>query len=163
MLFSHSVMPDSAIPWTAAHQASLSSTISQGLLKLMSIESVMPSNHFVLCCRLLLPQSFSASRSFLMSRLFAPDGRSIRTSVSVLLTNLQGWFPLGLTELISLLSKRLSRVFSRNTVRKHYLFSTQPSFWSNSHIPTTTGKTIALTPWTFMAMWCLCFLTHCLG
>ena len=94
---------------------------------------------------------------------FSAGGQSIKASAPVLLMNIQGWFPLGLTELISLLSKRLSRVFSRNTVRKHYLFSTQPSFWSNSHIPTTTGKTIALTTWTFVATWCLCFLTHCLG
>ena len=57
-------------------------------------------------------------------------------SASVLSMNVQGWFPLGLTGLISLLSKRLSRVFSSTTVQKHQLFSAQPSLWSNSHIYT---------------------------
>ena len=59
--FSHSVMSDSATPWTAARQASLSITNSQNLLKLMSIESVMPSNHLILCCPLLLPPSIFPS------------------------------------------------------------------------------------------------------
>ena len=63
--FSHSVVSDSVIPWTAARQASLSITNSQNLLKLMSIESVMPSNHLILCCPLLLPPSvFSSIRIF---------------------------------------------------------------------------------------------------
>ena len=64
--FSHSVMSDSATPWTAACQASLSITNSQSLLKLMSIESVMPSNHLILCCPLLLPPSI-----FLSIRVFS--------------------------------------------------------------------------------------------
>ena len=65
--------------------------------------------------------------------------------------NIQGWFPLGLTGLISLLYKGLSRVFSSTTVQKHQFFDTQPSLWSNSHIPyMTTGKTIALTRQTFV-------------
>ena len=88
-------------PWTAAHQPSLSFTISQTLLKLMSMESVMPSNHFVLCHPLsACLQSFPASGSFPMSQLFASDGQSIGTSASasVLSMNIQGWFPLGLTD-----------------------------------------------------------------
>ena len=72
------------------------------------------------------PQSFPASVSFLMSQLFA--------SASVLPMNIQGWFPLWLTGLISLLSKGLSRVFSRTTVWKHQFFGGQLSLWSNSHI-----------------------------
>ena len=64
LLFSCSVMSDSATPWTAALQASLSFTISQSLLKLMSIESVMPSNHLVLCHPLLLPSIFPSIRDF---------------------------------------------------------------------------------------------------
>ena len=65
LLFSCSVMSNSATPWTAAHQASLSFTISQSLLKLMPIESVMPSNHPVLCCPLLLlPSIFPSIRVF---------------------------------------------------------------------------------------------------
>ena len=104
-----------AIPWTAACQASLSITNSQSLLKLMSIESVIPSNHLILCCPLLL-LSVPASGSFPVSRLFASVGQSTGVSAlaSVLPMNLQGWFPLGLTGLISLLSKRLSRVFAIN-------------------------------------------------
>ena len=86
-------------PWTAAHQASLSFTISQSLLKLMFIASVMLSNHLILC-RLL--QSFSASGTFPVSQLFSSSGQSIGASAlaSVLPMNLEGWFHLGLTGLI---------------------------------------------------------------
>ena len=70
-------------PWTAACQASLSITNSPSLLKLMSIESVMPSNHLILCCPLLFPiQSFPVSGSFQMSQFFASSGQS--TGVSAL-------------------------------------------------------------------------------
>ena len=68
-----------------------------------------------------------------MSQLFALSGQSIGASASVLPMNIQDCFPLGLTGLISLLSKGLSRVFSSITVRKHQFFGTQPSLWSNSH------------------------------
>ena len=76
--------------------------------------------------------------SFPMSWLFKSSDLSIGTSasVSVLSMNFQGWFPLGLTSLISLLSKRLSRVFSSTTVWQHLFFGAQPSLWSNSHIHT---------------------------
>ena len=83
------------------------------------------------------PQSFPASGSFPVSRLFALHGQSIgaSTSASVLPMNIEGWFPLQLTGLISLQSRtvRVSRVFSSTTVQKHPFFSAQPS-WSNSHI-----------------------------
>ena len=82
------------------------------------------------------PQSFPASGSFLMSQLFASSGQSIGASASVLPRNIQGWFSLGLTGLIFLLSKRLSRVFSSTTVWKHQFFSAQLALWSNSHIHT---------------------------
>ena len=84
------------------------------------------------------PQSFPASGSFPMSRVFASGGHStgVSASASVLPMNIQGWFPLGLTGLISSLSKRLSRVFSNTTVQKHQSFDTQPYLWSNSHIHT---------------------------
>ena len=125
-------------PRTAARQDSLSFTISWSLLKLMSIESVMLSNHlFFLCCPFsFCLQSFSASGSFLMSLPFASSGQSIAASAlaSVLPMNIQGWFPLVLTSLISLLSKGLSRVFSSTTFQKYQFFDTQPSLWSNSHI-----------------------------
>ena len=79
-------------------------------------------------------QSFPASGSFQMSQLFASGGKSIGASAlaSVLPMNIQDWFPLGLTGLISLQSKGLSRVFSSTTVQKHQFFSTQFSLWSNS-------------------------------
>ena len=83
-------------------------------------------------------QSFPASGSFLMSQLFAPGGQSIgaSASASVLPMNIQDWFPSGLTGLISLQSRELSKVFFNTTVQKHQFFSTQPSFWSSSHIHT---------------------------
>ena len=88
--------------WTAAFQASLSITNSQSLLKLMPIESVMPSNHLILSHPLLLcPQSFPASESFQMSQLFISGGQSIRVSAStsVLPMNTQDWSPLGYFDL----------------------------------------------------------------
>ena len=83
-------------------------------------------------------QSFPASRSFQMSQFFASGGQSIRPSLSasVLPMNIQGWLPLGLTGLISLLSQGLSRVFSSTTVWKSQFFSAQLSLWSSSHIGT---------------------------
>ena len=80
------------------------------------------------------PSSFPASGSFLMSQFLAWSGQSIGTSASasILPLSIQGWFPLGLTGLISLLLKGLSRVFSSATVQKHQFFSAQPSSWSNS-------------------------------
>ena len=84
------------------------------------------------------PQSFPASKSFPMSRLFTSCGQSsgALASVSVLPVTTQDWFPLRLTGLIFLHSKGLSRVFSSGTVQKDQFFSTQPSVWSNSHIHT---------------------------
>ena len=101
--------------------------------KLMSIELVMPSNHLILCHPLLLlPSIFPTSGSFLMSQFFTPGGQTIRVSASasVLLMNIQDWFPLGLTFAV----QGLLRVFSNTTVQKHQFFSTQPSLWTNSHI-----------------------------
>ena len=99
-----------AAPWTTAHLASLSITSSQSLLKLMSIESVMPSNHLILCCPLLLAP-FPLSRSFQMSQFFASGSQSVgvSASASVLPMNIQDSFPLGWIGLISLQSKRLSQ------------------------------------------------------
>ena len=84
------------------------------------------------------PQSFPASGSFPISWLFTSSGQNIGASASAsdLPVNIQGWLPLGLISLISLLSKELSTVFSSTTVQKHQLFSAQPSGWSNSHICT---------------------------
>ena len=95
-------------------------------------------------------QSFPASGSFSMSRLFESGGQSIGASASVLPMNIQGWSPLGLTGLIILLSKGFSRIFSSTTVWKHRFFGYQTSSWSTSHICPWLWKTIALTIWTFV-------------
>ena len=121
------------IPWTAARQASLSITNSQTLLKIVSIDLVMPSNHLVLSHPLLLLSVFPSIRVFSMSCLFTAGDQSISASASVLLMNIQDWFPLRLTGLISLQSKRLSRVFPNTTIQKHQFFSAKPSSLSNSH------------------------------
>ena len=105
--------------WTAAHQASLSITNSLSFLKLMSFESVMPSNHLILCCPFSsCLQSFPASGSLPVSCLFSSGGQSIgvSASASVLPMNIQDWFPLGLISLIFLESKGAWRVFSNTTV-----------------------------------------------
>ena len=83
-------------------------------------------------------QSFPASGSFPKSQLFTSGGQGIGVSASpsVLPMNIQDWFPLGLTSLISLQSKGLSKVFSNTTVQKHQFFGPQPSLWSYSHIHT---------------------------
>ena len=143
-------MSDFVSPWTAACQASLSTIpgvcsnsfpLSQWCHPTISC-SVVP---FSSCL-----QSFPISGSFLMSQFFTSGGQSIGVSASALVLprNIQDWFPLGLTGLISLLSKGLSRISSNTTVQKHQFFGTQPSLWSKSHIHTTlhhTGKTIDLT------------------
>ena len=125
-----------ATPWIAARQASLSITNSWSLLKLMSIELVMPSSHLILCCPLLLlPPIPPASGSFPMSHLFALVGQSVgvSASASVLPVNTHNWSPLGWTGWISLQSKGLSSIFSNTTVQKHQFFGTQLSSQSNSH------------------------------
>ena len=139
--------PTHATPWTAAHQASLSITNFRSPPKLMSIawtfqgitptskhlnvikkeiwkqqtNWLTPSSHLILWCPLLCPQSFSKSGTFLMSCLFTSDGQNTGASdwVSVFAVNMQGWSPLRLTGLISLLFKGLSGVFSSTTVWRH--------------------------------------------
>ena len=131
-------MSDSATPWTAARQASLSTTNSRGLLRLKYIESVVPSDHIILCCHLLLPPSIFPS-----IRVFSDESAlcikwpkyGASASTSVLPMNIQDWFPLGWTDLISLESKGLLSLF-KHQIQKHHFFSTQFSFWSNSHIHT---------------------------
>ena len=141
-----------ATQWTAAYQASLSPTPeaysnscpwSWWCHPIIS-PSVIP---FSSCL-----QSFPASGSFLISQFFTSGGQSIGTSASapVFPMNIQDWLTLGLTGLISFLSKGLSRVFSNTTVQEHQLFGAQLSLWSNSHIHTGYWKTIALTRQTFL-------------
>ena len=109
-------------PWTSAHQASLSITNSQSVLKLMSTESVMPSNHLILCHPLLLlPSIFPNIRVFSSESVLCirwPKYWSFSFNISPS-NECSGLIPLGLTFRISLLSKELSRVFSNTTVQKH--------------------------------------------
>ena len=144
-----------ATPWTAARQASLSFTISQSLLKLMTIESVMPSNLLILWHPLLfLPSIFPCIRVFsseLSLCIRWPKHWSFSFSISPFneysglisfridwfdLLAVQGTSPSEWTGWISLQSKGLSRVFSNTTVQKHQFFSAQPSLWSMSYIHT---------------------------
>ena len=126
-------------PWITAHQASLSINNSQSLPKPMSIESVMPSNHLILCRTLLLlppiPPSIRvfSSESTLCMRW--PKYWSFNFSIGPSNEH-PGLSPSGWTGWISLQSKGLSRVFSNTTVQKHQFFGTQLSSQSNSHIHT---------------------------
>ena len=137
--FIHSLVSDSLWPHRLqAPQASLSITNSQSLLTLMSTERVMPSNHLILCRPLLLPPSiFPSIRSFPMSQFFTSGSQSgVSASASVLPMNIQGWFPLEWTGLISLQAKGLSRVFFNTKIQMHQFFSAQPTLWSNTYIHT---------------------------
>ena len=134
-------------PWTAAHQAPMSSSISQSWLKFMSVGSVMLTNHLILCCPLLLlPSVFPRTRSFPISWLFVSACKTIRASASasILPMNIQGWFPLGLM-VWSPYCPRDSQVFFSTTVQKCSAFFRIQL----SHPYTITGKTIALTMQTF--------------
>ena len=127
--------------WTASRQASLSFTISWRLvnnLQDMSIESVMPFNHPVLCHPLFLPSIFPSIRVFSNESVLPIRWPKYwaSASASVFPINIQNWPPWRLTGWISLQSKGLSRVFSNTTVQKHQSFGAQPSSWSNSHIHT---------------------------
>ena len=125
-------------PWTAAHQASVSFTISWSLLKLMSVESVMPSNHLILCHPLLLlPSIFPSIKVFSSEsalRIRWPNYWSFSLSISPsndysgLISFKMDW--------ISLQFKGLSRVFSSTTIWNCQLFGAQPVLWSTSHVHT---------------------------
>ena len=122
------------MPWIAALWASLSITNSWSSPKLMSIESVMPSSHLILCRPLLFLPPIPSSTS----QLFTWGGQSTGVSAlaSVLPKKSQGWSPSEWTGWISLQSKGLSRVFSNTTFQKHQFFSARLSSQSNSHIHT---------------------------
>ena len=148
LLFSCSVVPSSLRPHGLQHTGLLCPSLSPWVCSKScpwsqwchpTISSSV--THFSSCL-----QSFPASESFPASWFLTSDGQRIRTSAasSVLPMNIQGWFPLGWTGLISLLSKGLSRVFPSTTIQKHQLFGAQPSSWPNSHICTWLLDTIAL-------------------
>ena len=124
-------VPLFATPWTAARQASLSVTSSRSPPKPMSIESVMSSNHVILCLPLLLPSIFPSIKVFskTLSGFFPWGSQSIGVSpsLSVLQINTQDWSPLGWTGWISLQSKGFSRVFSNTTFQKYQFFGSQLS------------------------------------
>ena len=117
-------------PWIAAHQPSLSFTISQSFLKLVG-DAIQPSH-------LLLPSSPLAFNLSKHQGLFqwagSSGGQSIGASASVLPMNIQDWLPLILTGLIFLLFKGILRIFSGSTVWNHQFFGPQPSWWFNFHI-----------------------------
>jgi len=140
VLFSCSVVSDSLPPRGLQHaRPHWSITNSWSLLKLMSIESVMPSNHLNLCRPLLLlPSIFPSIRVFSSESVLHirwPKYWSFSFSISPS-NEIRDSFPLGWTGWISLQSKGLSRVFTNTTVQKHQFFGTQPSLWSNFHIHT---------------------------
>ena len=129
--FSRSVVSDSfETPWTAGHQASLSITNSRSLLKIISIQSVMPSSHLIVCHPLLLlPSIIPCIRVFPNESVLYirwPNYWSFSCSISPSM-NIQDRFPLGWTGWIFLLSRGLSRVFCNTTVKKHQFFGTQVS------------------------------------
>ena len=132
-------------PWTAACQLSLT-TVSRSLLKLMFTESAMPSNHLILCCPFSSwPQSFPASGSSPMSQLFASRGQRIEALASVLPINIQGWFPLGLTGLIYLLSKGFLSLLQHHSLKASILGCSAFFMVQFSHPYVTIDKIIALT------------------
>ena len=125
-------------PIAASHQASLSITNSQSLLKLMSLKSVMPSNHLIFCHPLLLlPSIFPSIGVFPMNQFFPSGNQSFGASASatVLPMNTQDWSPLGWTGWILLQSKGLSRAFSNTTVQKHQFFGAQLSLCPVHFLP----------------------------
>ena len=161
-----------ATPWSAACQASLSITNSQNLLKLVSIESVISSNHLILCRPLLFPSSIFPSirvfsnESFLCIRwpeywLFS-FSISPSNEYSELISFKINWFDL-------LAIQGTLKIFPNTTVQKYHFFSPQPSLWSNSHIHTWLLKEPQLwllSAWTFGPLsteWYLCFLICCVG
>ena len=151
-------MPNSLIPHELQHARLPCPSLSPGACANSGplswwYHSSISSSFILFSC----PQSFPASGSFLVSRLFATGSQRIGASVlaSVLPMNILGWFPLGLTGLSSLLSKGLSRVFSSATVRRHEFFGAPPSLWPNFSLLEKSQH------WLYaplLAKWCLGFL-----
>ena len=164
--FSRSVMSDSATPWTAACQASLSITSSQSLPKPMSIELVMPSNHLILCHPLLLPSIFPSIRVFSNeSTLHMRWPKYWSFSFSIIPSK---EYP-GLISFRMVWLDLLAVQGTLKSLLQHHSSKASillcPAFFivQLSHPYMTTGKTIALTRWTLLAKQCLCFLICYLG
>ena len=165
LLFSHVQL--FVTPWTAAHQASLFFTISLSLLKFISIESMMPFNHLILCCPIFsCPESFQQQGLFPLSQLLASGDQSIGSLASALVLpmSIQGWFPLGLAGWSpccprgSQESSPVSQLKSMNSLAPSLLYcpniTSIHDYW-NSHGFHLYGP--------LLANWCLCFLICCLG
>ena len=166
LLFSHPVMSSSLWPHGLQHTRLPCPSLAPGLCSNPCpwSQRCHPTVSFSVAPFSSCPQSFSASNSFPRSQLFKSGGESIGASALVLPVNIQDWFRLGWTDLIPLMSKGLSRVFSSTTVWKHQLFSTQPSLWFNSHIRGwLLKKTLLWLSGLLSAKWCRCFLIRCLG
>ena len=155
-----------ATPWTAARQASLFFSISQSLLKLMSIESVMPSNHLILCCPLLLPSVFPSIRVFsneLAVHTRCPKFWGFNFSISPsneyseLISFRIDWFDLPAIQ--GTLKNLLQHHSLKASILQHSVFLMVQLLYPYI----TTGKTVALTIRPLSAKWCLYFLICCLG
>ena len=161
-----------ATPWTTACQASLSITNSWSPPKPMSIESVMPPNHLLLCCPLLLlPPIFPSIRVFSNESALCirwPKYWSFSfnispTNVSASTSVLKDWSSLGWTGWISLLHGTLKSLLQHHSSKGSILRCSAFFTVQLSHPYTTTGKTIALTRWTLVGKKCLCFSICCLS
>ena len=146
--FSLTVVPDFLWPHGLQHTRLPCPLLSRKVCSNSSPLSWRCHPNILILCHplLLLPSIFLGIRSFPMSQLFASDGQSIGVSAlsSVLPMNIQGWFPLQLTGLISLQSKRFSRVFSSTTVRKHKFCIAQPSLWPTLYCTTKAHDSICV-------------------
>ena len=136
LLFSRSVVSDSLQPHGLQHARLPCPSLFPGVCSNSYIESVMPSNHLILLPPSPLAVNLSQHQVFTMGRLLTSGDQCIGPSASALSMNIQGWFPLGLIGLISLLSKGLSRISSSTTIWKHQCFGAQPSLQSTSYIHT---------------------------
>ena len=165
--FGHSVVSDSATLWTAARQTSLSITNSWSLLKLMSTESVMPSNHLILCCPLLLlPSIFPRVRVFSSESVLHirwPKYWSFSFSICpsneylVLISFRTDWFDL-LT-----VQGTLKSLFQHHSSKASILWCSAFFVVQLSHPYMTTGKTVALSRWTFDTRKCLLRICYTLS
>ena len=156
-----------ATSWIAARQASLSITISRSSLRFMTIESVMPSSHLILCHPLLLLLSiFSRIRVFFNESAFCirwPKYWSFSFSISP--SNEYSWLVSFMIDWFDLLAVHgILQIFLQHHSSKASILWHSTFFMVHlSHLYMTTGKTIALTVWTLLAKWYLCFLIRCLG
>ena len=149
--------------WTAAHQAHLSFSISWTLLKFMSIEPVMPYNHFILCCPLLLPSIYPSIRVF-SNELALPIRRSKYWSFSVSPSNEYSGlisFRIDWFDLLAVKGTHKS-LLQHHSLKASILQHSAFFMVQLSRLYMTTGKTIALTIWTFICKCYLCLLIHCL-